>query len=184
MMGKNRAWQNIFSSSKWGIMIVCSTASGGLFSGETCTAFVLTDAAAAGQNLRLWTKIKTSEELRRLLISPFPWLLCLPQSRKQPLAESMGIHLPCIGNPVLDGNLEFSINDEELALVGGEAEFPPEQYTHVPEPAADRRALWRLRIMKDLWLPLWYKILSWAHFGPMDQSADQRERQRLIHFVA
>ncbi len=85
----------------------------------------------------------------------------------------MGIHLPCIENPVLDGNLEFSINDEELALV----EFPPDQYTHVPEPAADRRALWRLCLMKGPWLPLWYKILTWAHFGPIDQSADQRERQ-------
>lgn len=50
MMGENRAWQNIFSSSKWGIVIVCSTASGGLFSGETCNTFVLTDAAATGQN--------------------------------------------------------------------------------------------------------------------------------------
>lgn len=53
----------------------------------------------------------------------------------------MGIHLPCIGNSVLDGNLEFGINEEELALVGGDAEFPPDHYTHVPEPADDRRAL-------------------------------------------
>lgn len=56
-------------------------------------------------------------------------------------------------------------------------------------------AHWRLRIMKDLWLPLWYKILIWAHFGQMDPSVmNERERKSydryphasdsLVHFVA
>lgn len=104
IMFENRVWQTIFSSSKWGIVIVCSTASGGLFSWETCTTFVLTDTAATGQNpaalnkdQSLWRAPSTSR------FPHFPWLLCLPQSCKQPLAESMQIHLPCIGNSVLGG---------------------------------------------------------------------------------
>lgn len=116
-MVKNGAWQNIFSPSERGIVIVCSTASGGLFSGKLVRHLCWQMQLLQGKTLWLWTKMKTSEELLLL-----PSITILSSSITQTAAgringNSSTIHWEFCARASLDGNLDFSINEEELAVV-------------------------------------------------------------------
>ncbi len=95
-------------------MIVCSTASGGLFSGETCTALVLTDAT--GQNLVALNEDKI--------------LWRAPSTSHFSLSRT---------------TLSSSVTLTAARRINGNSS------------------------------PMHWE--SCAHFGPIDQSADQRERQ-------